>query len=110
MTPNEVARVQDYLRRTFNNERIMIVRPKKEGQPVEVRLGEEFIGVLHRDEEEGEASSASHITFREKDRPPATPRPPDKVSRRCPLTPPPPRGGGGGGGGVLSTPGAPLPT
>ena len=82
MTPNEVARVQDYLRRTFNNDRIMIVRPKKEGQPVEVRLGEEFIGVLHRDDEEGEVSYAFHMTVLEEDLPPASPLPPEKGFRR----------------------------
>src|ERR1700689_5976941 len=53
MTPNEIARVQDYLRRTFTNERIAIDAPAKRNAPVEVRIGDEFIGVLHRDDEDG---------------------------------------------------------
>jgi hypothetical protein len=75
MTPNDIARVQDYLRRSFGNERINIVAPSKRNEPVEVRIGEEFIGVLHRDEEDGEVSYALHITILEIDLPPASPVP-----------------------------------
>jgi hypothetical protein len=73
MTPNEIARVQDYLRRTFANDRIAIDVPAKRGAPVEVRIGDEFIGVLHRDDEEGEVSYALHITILEEDLPAASP-------------------------------------
>ena len=72
MTPNDIARVQDYLRRSFGNERINIVAPTKRNEPVEVRIGDEFIGVLHRDEEDGEVSYALHITILEIDLPPAS--------------------------------------
>jgi hypothetical protein len=72
MTPNDIARVQDYLRRSFGNERINIVAPARHNAPVEVRIGEEFIGVLHRDEEDGEVSYALHITILEIDLPPAS--------------------------------------
>jgi hypothetical protein len=73
MTPNDIARVQDYLRRTFANERINIVAPAKRNEPVEVRIADEFIGVLHRDEEDDEVSYALHITILEIDLPPASP-------------------------------------
>lgn len=73
MTTNEIARIQDYLRRTFANDRIAIDPPAKRGAPIEVRIGDEFIGVLHRDEEEGEVSYALHITILEEDLPPASP-------------------------------------
>ena len=72
MTPNDIARVQDYLRRTFGNEQITIDPPPRRNAPVEVRIGEEFIGVLHRDEEDGEVSYALHITILEIDLPPAS--------------------------------------
>ncbi|HYM01753.1 MAG TPA: DUF3126 family protein [Stellaceae bacterium] len=78
MKPNEVARVQDYLRKTFANDRIAIDLPARRGAPVEVRIGEEFIGVLHRDEDEGEISYALHITILEMDLPPASPVPPGR--------------------------------
>lgn len=72
MTPNEIARVEDYLRRTFSNDRITVVPPKKRNAPVEIYIGEEFIGVLHRDEEDGEVSYALHMTILEEDLPVAT--------------------------------------
>ena len=72
MTPNEIARVQDYLRRTFGNDRITIVPPPKRGAPIEMLIGEEFIGVVHRDEDEGEVSYDLHITILSEDLPPAS--------------------------------------
>ncbi len=78
MKPNEIARVQDYLRKTFANDRIAIDVPARRGAPVEVRIGDEFIGVLHRDEDEGEISYALHITILEMDLPPASPVPPGR--------------------------------
>ena len=56
MTPMEIAKVQSYLRRTFGSERIAIHPPAKPNAPVEIYDGEEFIGVLHRDEEDGDLS------------------------------------------------------
>jgi hypothetical protein len=73
MTPNEISRVQAYLRRLFANDRIAIDPPPKRGAPVEVRVGDEFIGVLHRDDEEGEVSYALQIAILEADLPPAGP-------------------------------------
>lgn len=73
MTPNEIARVQDYLRKTFANPRIAVTPPMKRGAPVEVKIGDEFIGVLHRDEDEGEVSYALHISILEEDLPAVSP-------------------------------------
>ncbi len=69
MTPNEIARVQAYLRKTFGNTQIVVAPPMRKGAPVEVRIGEEFIGVLHRDEDEGEVSYALQISILEEDLP-----------------------------------------
>ena len=71
MTPTEMAKVQTYLRRTFANDRIIVVPPTKRGAPIEVRIGDDFLGVLHREEEEGEVSDALHITILAEDLPPA---------------------------------------
>ena len=71
MTRNEIARVQEYLRRTFANERIAIDLPAKANATVEVRIDDEFIGVLHRDEDEGEVSYAVNISILDEDLPPA---------------------------------------
>lgn len=73
MTPNEIARVQDYLRKTFANPKITVSPPIKRGAPVEVKIGDEFIGVLHRDEDEGEVSYALQISILEEDLPAVSP-------------------------------------
>jgi hypothetical protein len=70
MTPTEIAQVQVYLRQTFGNDRIRVVAPAKRGAPIEVRIGDEFLGVLHRDDEEGEVSYSLHMTILADDLPP----------------------------------------
>ncbi len=70
MTPTDIARVETYLRRTLGNPRIGIAAPKRKGATVEVTLDGEFIGTLHRDEDDGEVSYALHVTILEEDLPP----------------------------------------
>ncbi len=54
MTDAEMARVQKYLQEKFGNKDIRLKeRPQSDGS-VEVFIGEEFIGVIYKDEEEGE--------------------------------------------------------
>ena len=67
MTPIEIAKIQDYLRRTFDNDQIFIDRQVRPTAPIEVRVGQEFVGVLHRDEDEGEVSYALNISILEED-------------------------------------------
>lgn len=69
MTPAEIARVEAYLQATFGNSKIKIEPIKKQGAPIEVTIGGEFIGVLHRDEDEGEVSYALNISILEEDLP-----------------------------------------
>ena len=71
MKPTEIARVQAYLRATLHNEHLRVDAPKKRGASVEVLVGDEFLGTLHRDDEDGEVSYALHITILEEDLPPA---------------------------------------
>ena len=70
MTPNDIARVQTYLRRLLGSERVRLVPPVRKGMSVEVAVDEEVIGTIHRDEDEGEVSYAVHITVLEEDLPP----------------------------------------
>ncbi|WP_425428462.1 DUF3126 family protein [Acuticoccus kandeliae] len=52
----ELEKLQAYMRRTFANDTLSVrARPRKDDS-AEVYLGEEFIGVLYRDEDEGELS------------------------------------------------------
>ncbi len=70
MTPTDIARVQTYLRRTLGNDRIAVEVPKRKGATVEVTVDKDFLGTLHRDEEEGEVSYSLHITILDEDLPP----------------------------------------
>ena len=64
-----MARLQRYLRETFGSDRIVLgPKPRKDGS-VEVSLGGEFIGVIYRDEEDGEVSYAFHMAIMEEDLP-----------------------------------------
>lgn len=56
MDKQEIEKVQAYLRRTFGNQTLRIVPLPKKKDSAEVYLGEEFIGVLYRDDEDGDLS------------------------------------------------------
>ncbi len=56
MTIEELKKVERYLRRLFSNDRIAVkARPRKDDS-AEVLIGEEFIGVIYRDDEDEELS------------------------------------------------------
>jgi hypothetical protein len=67
MKPSDIARVEAYLRTTLGSNRIRIEVPKARGASIEVRSGDEFLGTLHRDEDDGEVSYSLHITILEED-------------------------------------------
>ena len=73
MTPNEITRVQEYLRTAFSNNRIAMGLTGKPNAPIEVRIVDEFVGVLHRDEDEGEVSYTLMMSILEEDLPPVSP-------------------------------------
>jgi hypothetical protein len=56
VTSEELKKVERYLRRLFSNEHISVkARPRKDDS-AEVFIGEEFIGVIYRDDEDDELS------------------------------------------------------
>ena len=56
MKPDEIAKLTKFLREKFNNPAMSVrVRPQKKDSG-EVYIGEEFIGVIFRDEEDGDLS------------------------------------------------------
>ena len=67
MTPAEIAQVQAHLRKQFNNQQIVVAAPKRRGGSVELRIGDEFIGTIHRDAEDGEVSYAVQIVVLSED-------------------------------------------
>jgi hypothetical protein len=52
----EMTKVEGYLRRTFANHNIRLVARPKKTDSAEVYIGEEFVGVLSVDDEDGDRS------------------------------------------------------
>ena len=55
MKPDEIKKLEAYFKRTFNQQIVVKARPKKD-ESAEVYLGDVFLGVVFRDEEDGELS------------------------------------------------------
>lgn len=56
MKKEELAKLEAYLRKVFRRENLEVrARPRKDDS-AEVYIGDEFIGVLYRDDEDGELS------------------------------------------------------
>ncbi|GLK67930.1 DUF3126 family protein [Hansschlegelia plantiphila] len=56
MDKRELDRVQSYLRKLFQNQTFRVVARPRKDDSAEVYLGEEFIGVVFRDDEDGDLS------------------------------------------------------
>ena len=63
----ELESVQTYMRRLFGNASIRIVARPKKKDSAEVYLGDEFIGVLFEDKEDGELSYNFQMAILETD-------------------------------------------
>ena len=56
ISPEELIKIQAYLRSKFDNEGLA-VRPRSQtGDSIEVLLNGEFIGLVYKDEDEGDVS------------------------------------------------------
>ena len=53
---DDLPRLQRYLVKMFRNEGVQIAMHPKKNDMAEVSLGEEFIGPIYREEEDGEVS------------------------------------------------------
>ena len=69
MNRSEIWRVEKYLRNLFRLDTITIVERPKQDDSVEVHVSGEFIGVLFKDEEDGEVSYAFNMAILEIDLP-----------------------------------------
>ena len=56
MDKSELAKIERFLRRTFANHSIRVVARPRKDDSAEVYVGEEFIGVLFLDDEDGDKS------------------------------------------------------
>lgn len=65
----EMARVQRYLREKFGNNKITLRDRTQADGSVEVSLDDEFIGVIYRDDEDGDVSYDLNMAILEIDLP-----------------------------------------
>jgi len=56
MEKAEIQKVETYLRRTFSNTAIRVVARPRKKDSAEVFIGEEFVGVIFEDKEDGDLS------------------------------------------------------
>lgn len=56
MDKSELAKIERFMRRTFANQTIRVVARPRKADSAEVFVGEEFVGVVFVDDEEGDRS------------------------------------------------------
>jgi len=69
MNASEAARLQKYLRDKFGGAEFEVRRRPNKDDSAEVFLNDEFIGVLFRDDEEGEVSYDFNMAILDEDLP-----------------------------------------
>lgn len=69
MNRTEIWQVEKYLRTLFHLDTITLVERPKQTDSVEVHIEGEFIGVVFKDEEDGETSYAFNMAILEMDLP-----------------------------------------
>ena len=67
MNSSELAKVESYLRTKFINPKVVIEGRENKEDSAEVLLDGEFIGVIFKDEDEGEISYDFHMSILEID-------------------------------------------
>jgi hypothetical protein len=73
LTRSEIWRIEKYLRNLFRLDTITLLERPKQTDSVEVHVGGEFIGVIFKDEEDGETTYAFQMAILEMDLPEAPP-------------------------------------
>ena len=63
MQKKEIEQLQDYLRDKFKSNVIRIVERPKKDDSMEVYVGDEFMGVIFRDDDEGEVSYSFNMAI-----------------------------------------------
>ena len=69
MTRQEIAKLEQYLRGLFRLDTINIHARVQKDDSAEVNVGDEFIGIIYRDEDEGELAYHFQMTILDFDLP-----------------------------------------
>ena len=64
---DDVPRLERYLRKLFSNDNLKVVAHPKKNDMAELMIGDEFIGSIYRDEEDGEISFPFQMAILEMD-------------------------------------------
>ncbi len=67
MQPNDIARVQAYLRKTFGNDNIDLAPPERPEGPSEMSINGEFLAIIFRDDDDGDISFSLNMSILEED-------------------------------------------
>lgn len=67
MTPAEIKKLETYLRKVFELNAIEVRKRQKKQDSLEVFVKDEFVGVLYKDEEDGEVSYQFQMAILEAD-------------------------------------------
>lgn len=71
LTRSEIWRLEKYLRNLFRLDTISVVERPNQADSVEVHVSGEFIGIIFKDEEDGDVSYAFQMAILEMDLPAA---------------------------------------
>ena len=71
MTRTEILRISKYLNNKFGNDKFTLENSQSTDDSMEVHFGGEFIGLIYRDDDEGEISYAFQMAILEMDLPSA---------------------------------------
>jgi hypothetical protein len=63
MDKTELLKLQTYFRRVFNNANIRVVARPRKNDSAEVMIGDEFIGIVSLDDEDGDRSYAFSMSI-----------------------------------------------
>lgn len=63
MDKTELLNLQNYFRRIFNNANIRVVARPRKNNSAEVMIGDEFIGIVSLDDEDGDRSYAFNMSI-----------------------------------------------
>lgn len=69
MTRTEILRLRKYLNNKFGSDKFSLEKSQSGDDSMEVHLNGEFIGLIYRDEDEGEVSYAFQMAILEMDLP-----------------------------------------
>jgi len=67
MNDFEIKQINDYLNNKFKTQEFVIKKRKSIDDSCEIYIGEEFLGLIYKEEEDGEIAYQFHMTILQED-------------------------------------------